>query len=42
MFIQRRRHDSVYERLLEALVCLATSLAFAMLHHRSEAEDAFQ
>ena len=31
-----------YERLLEPAVRSATRLAFAMLHDRSEAEDAFQ
>jgi RNA polymerase sigma factor (sigma-70 family) len=31
-----------YERLLEPAVHPATRLAFAMLHDRSEAEDAFQ
>jgi RNA polymerase sigma-70 factor, ECF subfamily len=33
---------SAYERLLEPCVRPATRLAFAMLHDRSEAEDAFQ
>jgi RNA polymerase sigma-70 factor, ECF subfamily len=31
-----------YERLLEPAIRSATRLAFAMLHDRSEAEDAFQ
>jgi RNA polymerase sigma factor (sigma-70 family) len=31
-----------YERLLETVLRPATRLAFAMLHHREEAEDAFQ
>jgi RNA polymerase sigma-70 factor, ECF subfamily len=35
--------DSIaYERLLEPSIRSATRLAFAMLHDRSEAEDAFQ
>lgn len=33
---------SAYERLLEPAMRSATRLAFAMLHDRSEAEDAFQ
>ena len=33
---------AAYERLLEPAVRSATRLAFAMLHDRSEAEDAFQ
>ena len=34
--------QDAYERLLEPAIRSATRLAFAMLHDRSEAEDAFQ
>src|ERR1700730_10438038 len=34
--------QGAYERLLEPAIRSATRLAFAMLHDRSEAEDAFQ
>jgi len=33
---------AAYERLLEPSIRVATRLAFALLHDRSEAEDAFQ
>src|SRR5258707_14154929 len=43
LIAQAKAGDQVaYERLLEPAMRSATRLAFAMLHDRSEAEDAFQ